>query len=188
MWWKRNQGSSLSRRFPRQPDIDIDAGFKNSNDSRGFLIYKARHWEHPKMYPPKLMMMRMMIKMMITLPPRREGSMCFQQDRPQALVATRTPRTWRDLKIIGNFMSCAKPHSYLTRTISFLQVRKLNLDWFGASLLLPVELLLHYITGEPGWEGVLDYSSCDIINVTRRREEESSCARRSVSCGESVGH
>ena len=135
VWWKRNQGSSLSRRFPRQPDIDIDAGFKNSNDSRGFLVYKARHWEHPKMYPPKLMMMRMMIKMMITLPPRREGSMCFQQDRPQALVATRTPRTWRDLKIIGNFMSCAKPHSYLTRTISFLQVRKLNLDWFGASLL-----------------------------------------------------
>ena len=73
-----------------------------------FWCIKARHWEHPKMYPPKLMRMRMMI----TLPPRREGSMCFQLDRPQASVATRTPRTWRDLKIIGNFKSCAPNHTH----------------------------------------------------------------------------
>ena len=28
VWLKRNQGSSRSRRFPRQPDIDIEAGLK----------------------------------------------------------------------------------------------------------------------------------------------------------------
>ena len=118
------------------------------------------------MNPPKLMMMRMMIKMMITVPPRREGSMCFQRDHPQASVATRTPRTWRDLKIIGNFMSCAPNHIHTWQEQSVFYR-----SGFGASLFSPVELLLHYIAGEPGWEGVLDYSSCDIINVTRRREK-----------------